>query len=161
MNGRTEPPLTDQDKIKGMHIVFCAETGNQLRLTMPYMDDWARWMANGWTADDLRVTIRYIRKTFYRKDKPEVARCMTHFDKLIRPKYTEGGHRDWLYFEQLLSDARADQRNSRPAPTQRTAVLKAVGRTEEAPRSEVRQAGTVAQQIISEGWEKLKKEANL
>lgn len=141
--------MTQSPAIDALHIVYCSESGNAVSLTMPVIDDWKRWMANGWTVDDLRTTIRYLKKTFSRNDRPEVLRGMLHFRKLIRPEYVEGGHLDFSYFEQYLCDARASQRNAPRPPDARQKVLAAVNRPTEPPKAtDARQAGAIAEEVL-------------
>lgn len=65
---KVQPSLSITDKLKGLHIVYCTETGNALAMTNHRQDQWSRFDAQGFTADDLRCVIQYIRRVFYRKD---------------------------------------------------------------------------------------------
>lgn len=153
MDGSPQPHFTEEDRVKGVHIVFCHETGNPISLTLHRMMIWQAWLRHGWTADDIKTTVRYIRKRYFNPDRPQIVKGMLHFSRLIEQPET---------FEEYLMDAKADQRNARPAPTQRTQALKAVGR-EEKPAANghaVKTAESVVRDLTAD-YDALRKAAGL
>ena len=156
-----QPPLTCFDLIKGVHIVYCEESGNALRLTNHIQDQWSRWLRNEWTADDMRCVIRYIRRRYYDRNRPQIMQGMLRFRNLVEPEYNEAGMPHYTKFESLLCDARADQRNQVKPKTNRDQALASLttGSAEVGSRvvDGVKPAGMTAQQIV-EGLQKWKQE---
>lgn len=160
LDGKTQPSLSCVDKLRGFHVIYCEEAENPLSLTNFRMDQWARWETNGWTADDLRCVIRYIKRRFYDKNRPHICRGMLHFKRLIEPEWRETGP-DYSYFEQYLCDARADQRNYRPPPSAKQTVLAQANRPEQNGQgSEVKRVDQIAQDLSAD-YDALRKAAGL
>ncbi len=155
----TQPTLGSHDKIKALHILYCTESGNSLPLNIFRTDVWSRWEAQGFTAEDLRLVIRYIKKNFHSPDKPHIMRSMLHFRKLIEGEYRDTGI-DYSYYEQHLCDAKALARNERSQPTQKTQVLAAVNRSEPSPQDQPaeRRVDQITEEVLKQGYAGIFKE---
>lgn len=144
-NGSPQPHLTEQDRVKGIHITYCQESGNAISLTLHRMMIWQAWLRHGWTSEDLKATIRYIRKRYYNRDRPQIVAGMIRFSRLVEQPET---------FEEYLCDACADARNAPKPPTQRDSVLKAAGRVEPEGNGEIKTPA----HVLENGYAALKKQ---
>ena len=134
--------------VANLHRAFCESTGIKLPLNRLFGHEYSigAWLAHGWTEDDLRLVVTYIRKNF----KDYWLRMVT-FPKLIE---------DHTNFANRLGEARAWARNATKPRDARTEALAAVNRSEQGPQAKVdteRPAGAVAKEILDAGYEKMRK----
>lgn len=124
--------------IAALHAAYEQSTGLQLPLGGAFAREytWACWLAQGFTEADLRLVVRHLRREY-----PKYAVKMLRFSRLIG---------DVSGFAEWLAEARAMQRNARPPETQRTSVLKAVGREEPGPQNTVVTPKEIMDKLVAE-----------
>lgn len=103
------------------------------------MDHWRVFIKHGWTDDDLRLVVAYIRR-----EHPKFP-AMLRFSRLIEMPEQ---------FEEYLALAMAVRRNARPARTQRDAVIAAAGLSPE----EINDQNVVTpKDVLDKGYDRLRK----
>lgn len=133
--------------IAHLHKVFQEVTGLQLGIAMLFHDEyiWSGWMSHGWGEKELRLVASYVKR---QHPEERFWKPMLRFNRLIG---------DPVWFRDLLSMAVPAERNSRPAPTNKQQVLRDAGRSPEPPVAQERRVDEVAQEILKNGYEQLKK----
>lgn len=94
-------------------------TGLNLELTMQRIYTWEAWTTHGWTREDLRVCIRYLKGRI--RERVRQPECLKFRNLIERPDI----------FEEELSMAHALSRRPKPNP-EKDATLKGTGRQESA-----------------------------
>lgn len=120
-----------------LHKEFCQETGMELRLGLgEYSREraWHEFHKAGFTAEDLRLVIRHLKKKI--KDKERNPGALKFSNLIERPEA----------FEEELGLAKAEQRNAKPAPTPKERVVQAF-RPAAAPAAPSQTAKPIAEYI--------------
>lgn len=98
--------MNAEARARELHELFCEITGQQgLSLRFDRMRTWHEWMSCGWTDDDLRVVVRYLRRGIAEGRRNPGA---LKFRNLI-------GQPD--LFEEELVEARRELRVRQPRPS--------------------------------------------
>jgi len=120
--------MPDQSDIRKLHEVYCRETSLQVSLPVSRHFLWEAFLARGFTADDLTVVCRNLRRQISNGDRRMA--CL-RFTVLIGELDT---------FEELLAEFRALQRKPKFAPG-KAQVLRDTGREDEPTQPDAQRAG--------------------
>ena len=88
--------MTPSEQIKELHEAYVAATGLEIRYNMDVERVWFAWWKEGWSVDDLRLTIHYVRKLYEKEQR--IVTASLRLRKLIG---------DTLWFAEHLAEARA------------------------------------------------------
>lgn len=112
-------------QLKALHETYCRLTGLELRFGFEAESIWYSWQREGYTEEDLTVTVAYIQR-LYCKNPRILAPCL-RLHKLIG---------DLLNFGEMNAEARKIVR-VKEQHAARDSVLRATGRTTETPKDAV------------------------
>lgn len=129
--------MIPRETIQKLHDEFCRLTDATLTLHLQRMDAWQLWAARGLTLDDLKLVVWSIRKGIAEQSRNLGA---LRFSALIQ---------DPDRFEEELGLARAQQRNTKPARTNRERTLAASGRPVAKADKPAVPAGEVAERLAA------------
>lgn len=102
-----------QDTPEQLHSIFCKETGREACFPIwqrAYLD----YLSKGYTCADLSLVLRYIKRE---NNRMNGAAFSLRQDKLFDFEY--------MHFDALLNEARAKDRNRRPAPSPKSQIIAA------------------------------------
>ncbi len=107
--------MVDRTRIEPLHALYQAMSGLSVPLSVGMHYTWEAWMLRGFTDDDLRLTIEFLRRKI--KEGRKTLACL-RFSTFI-------GNTD--YFAEDLAEARALSRRP-PIDTGRREALRSSGR---------------------------------
>lgn len=123
--------MSTADKLRSLHETYCRLTGLELRFGFEAESIWFSWQRDGYTEDDLVVTIAYVQR-LYCKQPRILAPCL-RLHKLIG---------DLLNFGEYLAEARKIVR-VREEHSAKESVLRATGRATVPETKPARSAGDI------------------
>lgn len=119
-------------QIETLHQVYCQHTGLEVQCTMFRLLSWEAFIKRGFTADDLRVVCKSLRREV---DRGKRGYGSLSFHLLVG---------DLEYFEERLAEIRALQRKSKFS-WGKADVLRATGREGEPKQAEAKPAKDVVE----------------
>lgn len=137
--------MSTADQLRSLHETYCRLTGLEIRFGFECESIWFSWQRDGYTEDDLKITIAYIQR-LYCKQPRILAPCL-RIHKLIG---------DLLNFSEMLAEARKVVR-VKEENANKASVLRGTGRATE----EVKEAVKVSRILESPAFRafvKLKEE---
>jgi hypothetical protein len=121
--------------IPELHALFCALTMMPISLDMNRERCWYEWQRKGWTSEDLKHVVAWIRKQNKAGGKYKLT-----FTKLVV---------ELDQFEEKLMEARAESRKV-VYPAAKASILRNTGRSDVPPSKECIQAGNRALGLLAE-----------
>lgn len=128
--------MNTADQLRVLHEAYCQLTGLEIKFGFEAETVWFAWHREGYTKDDLTVTIQYVQR-LYAKQVRILAPCL-RLHKLIG---------DLLNFAELRAEARKVIR-VREEHSAKESVLRATGR----PTEETKDAVPVSRVLESDAF---------
>ncbi|HOC56631.1 MAG TPA: hypothetical protein PKI20_13495 [Verrucomicrobiota bacterium] len=128
---------TSVQKIRALHSAYVLHSGLAIGLDMYRERVWFEWLRRGFTLEDLKLVIRYLRAGI--RDGQRNRGALRFSNLIAQPDR----------FEEDLAEARAQAR-PRHADPARAAVLRASGRPGDPAGAPAKAAGQIAAKIVSD-----------
>jgi hypothetical protein len=133
--------MSAHDQIQLLHAAYCAETGYEIRFTMDFEHAWFDIHRQGFTAEDVRLVINYLRKLYFKR--PDILVPSIRLHRLIG---------DTMRFSEFAAEARKIVRTKKENAS-KSSVLRTTGRSTE----EIKEAVPVANILASEAFREMVK----
>lgn len=137
--------MSTADQLRALHGTYCRLTGLELRFGFEAESIWFWWQREGFTEDDLAVTIAYIQRLYFKQ--PRILAPCLRLHKLIG---------DLLNFGEYLAEARKIVR-VREQHAAKESVLRATGRAAEQQKDAVPMSRILESQAFKQFVELKKK----
>ncbi len=113
--------MNPSDELKSLHAKYCALTGLPVRYGYHFEQIWFMWHREGYTQEDLEMTINYLKTS--QRNRPDLLVPNLRLHKLIG---------DLGFFEERRAEAEKVRTVKQNAEKQ--SVLRATGRVAEQPK---------------------------
>ncbi len=117
--------MNTADQLRALHATYCRLTGLEIRFGFEAESIWFSWFREGYTEQDLSVTIAYIQRLY--SSQPRILAPCLRLHKLIG---------DLLNFSEMRAEAVKIVR-TREENAAKASVLRATGRPTEVPKDAV------------------------